>query len=463
MSNAEKKRPLPLPAEPVGVIAVGVEGRATIEYLLARGVEEITAVDARRIEGLPAGVETVFGDGYDRDLSRFATIFKSPGIRPDHPSLAIARAGGSIVTSALSYFMERCPCPVVGVTGTVGKGTASSIAARALEASGFTTHLGGNIGKSPLEFIDSVEPGHRVVLEISSFQAMDLSTPPAVGVVLKTTSEHLDWHRDTGEYRSAKAEMLAGQGPSDVVVFNADSHGAAEVARSGEGRKVGFSTAGRLDEGFFTAEGKVVMRRGGRDEILPLDPVSVRLMGAFNMENVLAATAAAIEAGGEIGAVCAAAEAFESLPHRLELAAEGGGVRYYNDSYATRPEAAMAAVGAFDGPLALVMGGSEKNADFSELVGVLRGKRDIVRIGLIGATARRMREAILAEGPVHFGVEIHESLEAAMESGVDSLGEGGGILLMAPACASFGMFPNYKVRGERFRAKAVELAGARGV
>lgn len=456
MSNVDRKKALEV-VQPVGVIAVGVEGRASIDYLLSHGITDITAMDRTEIEGLPGGVKKVFGGEYDRDLSRFATIFRSPGIRPDHPELEKARKAGTRVTSALSYFMERCPCPVIGVTGTVGKGTASSIIAKALEGSGFTTHLGGNIGKSPLDFIDSVEPEHRVVLEISSFQAMDLSTAPSIGVILKTTSEHLDWHRDTEEYRAAKAVMLAGQGPGDVTIFNADSPGAVEIARRGPGRKVGFSLAKEVAEGFFLRGDSVFCRKDGVEVELPLSPRAVRLKGRFNLENILAGVGAAVEAGGGVKESCAAASSFESLPHRLELAATGGGIRYYNDSYATRPEAAVAAIEALEGPMALILGGSEKNADFGELVDSVVRKPGLVHVGLIGATASRIRDEIARRGEPVFRMELYDSLEEAMEAGASSLPEGGTVLL-APACASFGMFPNYKVRGERFRARAMDLA-----
>ncbi len=444
--------------EPIGIIAVGVEGRASINYLQGLGCNDITALDARVVEDLPPGVKVVFGDGYDRDLTRFSTIFKSPGIRPDHPSLIQARNEGTHVTSALSHFLERCPCPVVGMTGTVGKGTACSIAAASLEEAGFTTHLGGNIGKSPLDFLDLVEPDHRVVLEISSFQAMDLSVSPPVGAILKTTSEHLDWHVDTAEYRLAKSNMLAHQTPDDAVIFNMDEEGSREIAAASSGRRFGYSLRGPVEQGIFLDGGSLYLKVDGNETVLPIDPKGVGLRGRFNLENIAAGICAAIVAGGDVDPVCRAAASFKSLPHRLELAATGGGIFFYNDSYATRPEAAVAAIRAFDGPLALVMGGSEKHADFTELVQVLKGGSSIVQVGLIGATARRMEEAIRAGGQPPFTVLRFETLEEAMESGASALG-GDGTLLMAPACASFGLFQNYKVRGERFRAKARELAG----
>jgi UDP-N-acetylmuramoylalanine--D-glutamate ligase len=444
-------------AEPIAVLGVGVEGISTVSYLLSHGATRVTALDAKRVEGLPAGVETRFGEGYDRDLREFATVFRSPGIRPDREGLVEARAGGTRVTSALSLFLERCPARAIGVTGTLGKGTASSLVAACLRAAGLEAHLGGNIGRNPLDFLDGVRPDDFVVLEISSFQAMDLAASPEIAVILRTTSEHLDWHRDTAEYRAAKAGLVAHQTASDTVIFNADSDGAAEIAAASRGRRLAFAIAREVDSGVFARGDELVLRVDGREEVLPFDASRVRLVGRFNLENVAAGVAAALAAGAPGEAVCRAAERFEGLPHRLERVVEADGIVFYNDSYATRPDAAIAAIEAFDAPLAVILGGSEKNADFGPLAARLAARPNVVRVALIGATAGRLAAAISAAGPSRFPVVAHATMEEAMEASAQAL-RGRGVVLLSPACASFGLFPNYKVRGERFRAKAQELA-----
>jgi UDP-N-acetylmuramoylalanine--D-glutamate ligase len=448
--------------EPIAVFGVGVEGVSTISYLLSHGATRVTALDAKGAGGLPPGVEVRSGDGYDRDLGRFATVFRSPGIRPDHPALAEARARGTVITSALSLFLSRCPSPVIGVTGTLGKGTACSLATACLEAAGLSAHLGGNIGKNPLDFLDTVRADHRVVLEISSFQAMDLAASPEVAVVLKTTSEHLDWHLDTAEYRAAKAGLVAHQTPDDAVVFNAESEGAREIAAASPGRRVSFAVAGEVDEGIFVRGDALVWRRAGDEELLPFDAARMRLVGRFNLENVAAGVAAALTAGAAVAPACRAAESFGGLPHRLERVAEANGVVFFNDSYATRPEAAIAALEAFDAPLALILGGSEKHADFGPLARALVARRNIVYVALIGATAPRLEAAILGAGTPRIPLVGHATMEAAMEACAAAVRSRGGVVLLSPACASFGLFQNYKVRGEKFRAKALELAGLRG-
>ncbi|MCP4674657.1 MAG: UDP-N-acetylmuramoyl-L-alanine--D-glutamate ligase [Deltaproteobacteria bacterium] len=444
--------------EPIGILGVGVEGRATIDYLLREGICDITALDRREIGDLPAGVKSVFGADHDQDLEKFATIFRSPGIRPDHPSLTAARSAGCLVTSAVSHFLEQCPALTIGVTGTVGKGTAASLVARMLEQDGRTVHLGGNIGSSPLEFLRDVNPEHVVVLEISSFQAMDVTSSPGIGVILKTTSEHLDWHVDLDEYLDAKANLLAAQGTKDTVVYNADASPSVRIADSGSTRRLAYSLTSEVEEGIYCNGGRFILRLDGRESTLPLDLDQVRLPGFFNLENVAAAILAAHAAGGSTEAICLAGVQFEGLPHRLELAAEAGAIRFYNDSYATRPEAALGALSCFDDvPLAIILGGSEKYADFSVLAKALVEHPKIVEIGLIGETAGRLKRAIDKAGQYRFDVIEYEDLEPAMDGAVRAL-SGSGVVLLAPACASFGLFPNYKVRGERFRAKAALLA-----
>ncbi len=444
--------------EPVAVFGVGVEGRSTIAYLLRQGVTRITALDRNEIGDLPEEIETVFGADHDQGLERFATIFRSPGIRPDHPSLTTAQEAGAVITSAVSHFLELCPAPTVGVTGTVGKGTAASLIAEMLKEDGFTVHLGGNIGASPLDFVADVSPEDRVVLEISSFQAMDIVTSPEIAVVLKTTSEHLDWHVDLDEYLDAKANLLAAQRPSDTVVFNADAPGSTRIGSSGSAERFTCSLIKEVDRGIFLKEDKFVLRRKDDDEVLPLRLDHVRIPGRFNWENLAAAILAAIAAGGTPETACRIAEQFEGLDHRLEFVAEGRGISFYNDSYATRPEAALGALSCFeDVPLALILGGSEKYADFEELAKAVVAHRHIVEVGLIGATAGRLSRILESVGPRKFRMVEYENLEPAMEGAVRALGDSG-VVLLAPACASFGLFPNYKVRGERFRAKAKQLA-----
>ena len=484
---------------PIGLAGCGVEGLATLAYLRGHGIGEVWLFDrtlaaqrqqakqGQQGEALPAKIAglPLFGDAqWVAELPRCGTVFRSPGVRPDHPGLAAARAAGATITSATDWFLRHCPAPVVGVTGTVGKGTAATLTHQALTASGIPSRLAGNIGLNPLAFLDEVLAGQPVVLELSSFQLMDLGpVKPAVAVVLRTSEDHLDWHSDVAEYLRAKSRLIAPQGMlpdgrRQTVITCADAPGSVRVveqalgAGAADGGAPGLlavSRAGPVREGIGVRDGQVLrFRTDGAgstraERLAPLERLT--LPGPFNLENATAAFLAAEALGAERERALAALAAFPGLPHRLERVGVARGIACFNDSYATRPDATVAALGAFDGPLALILGGSEKYADFRELAEALCRHRDLRRVLLIGATAERLeREIAGAAGRQGTRAPIcvrYPGLREAFEAGLAALeGAGeGGVLLLSPACASFGLFPNYKVRGERFKALVQEAAG----
>jgi UDP-N-acetylmuramoylalanine--D-glutamate ligase len=310
---------------------------------------------------------------------------------------------------------------------------------------------------------------------------------PEVAVVLRTTAEHLDWHRDVAEYRAAKRGLLAdvhAAGPVQRVIYCADSAGSCEVVGAALPAALAVSLRGPVADGIGRAEGHVLHYQAGRPQPLPaLERLT--LPGAFNLENAAAAYLAAEALAEGLGRAAAARTdaaaqaiaAFPGLPHRLEPVGTvgaagaggkagaagatgpgdaGGGVRCYNDSYATRPDATLGALSAFeDAPLALIAGGSEKHADFAPLAAALCRHPTLARLVLIGTTAPRIAAEVEAAarllGRPAPPIARAESLEAAFAAAREAL-PAGGVLLFSPACASFDMFPNYKVRGERFRA-----------
>ncbi len=354
----------------------------------------------------------------------------------------------------------------VGVTGTVGKGTTVSLIGEALRTAGIGCHLGGNIGLNPLAFLREVAPEQVVVLELSSFQLMDLAgRRPDVAVVLRTSSEHLDWHRDVEEYRAAKRGLLAPEGAAQTVIFCADSEGSREVAEPRLAEALSVSLLSPVREGFGASGAGWARFRNGAPEPLP-EFEELHLPGRFNLENAAAALLAAEAVGADSARARQGIAGFPGLPHRLERAGKVGGVECYNDSYATRPEATLGALSVFSEPLALILGGSEKHADFRALCEALCRHPTLRRTVLMGSTARRLREELVSTArelglpvPAH---QIADGLGAAFQQGLAALG-GEGVLVLSPACASFDMFPNYKVRGERFCGLVKEAeARARG-
>jgi UDP-N-acetylmuramoylalanine--D-glutamate ligase len=471
--------PRPVLAEPIGVVGYGVEGRSTARYLLARGFRDITVFDKAGPRDLEAGLRRA-APGADGDwlegLARMRTVFRSAGVRPDLPALAeFAAAGGTLTSQVGLAFSLAGPGRIIGVTGTLGKGTCCSLLEAMLREAGIKAALGGNIGVPALDLAADLEEGALLILELSSFQLSALPVSPRIAVVLRTTSEHLDWHLSQREYWEHKGNLAAHQGPGDLLVHCADAPGSVHIAGLSAARKLSFG-AGPGGPG----AGPDIRIAGDRLEWVTrgftLSLAETRLKGGFNLENLAAAAAVALELGADPARVKAAAAAFAGLEHRLEFVREHRGIAYWNDSYATRPEAALGAVAALsDRPLGLILGGSEKHADFRDLAAAIAGAGHVRAIAFIGQTGERLREELLragvgrpgracpagAEALRRFPRLEEASLAEAMAFLASALGAGAGgpggpigpagHIALSPACASFGMFENYKERGKAFK------------
>lgn len=460
----------PVLQEPIGVLGYGVEGQSTCRFLLERGFKNITIFDRTSPKDLDPRLrhaQTGPGGNYLEGLPVMKTVFRSAGVRPDLPELEAFLARGGTLTSqvGLAFHLagrER----IIGVTGTVGKGTCCSILHDMLLASGIKARLGGNIGVPALDLAASLGEDELLILELSSFQLSALPVSPRVAVVLRTTSEHLDWHASQEEYWRHKANLVANQQPGDLLVYCADAPGSAWMAAQGDARKIAYGRSAEIrlgDEGLAWVTRKFTLALA-----------ETRLKGAFNLENLAPAAAVALELGAVPARVKAAAADFRGLEHRLEFVREHRGISYYNDSYATRPEATLGAIEALkDGPLGLILGGSEKHADFQELAAAIASSEHVRAIALIGQTSERLRDELLRAGVGVRGVACpagagdmptFPSLESALGFLVEAIGKvhpddagasgkarGTPSIALSPACASFGMFENYKERGKAFK------------
>jgi UDP-N-acetylmuramoylalanine--D-glutamate ligase len=442
----------PALAEPIGILGYGVEGASTCRFLLARGFTDITVFDRNPPKDLDRGVRYAGSGegspyGYLSGLGSMRTVFRSAGVRPDLPPLADFLARGGILTSQTGLAFSLVGADrIIGVTGTVGKGTCCSLLDAMLREAGIAARLGGNIGVPALELAGALDPGEKLILELSSFQLSTLSQSPRLAAVLRTTSEHLDWHHDREEYWLHKSRLVSFQSPSDALAFCADAEGSAWIAARSPARKLPFGSGSEIR---IDGDSVTWIKRGFR---VPL--AATRLTGAFNLENIAAAGTLALEAGAEPRHVVAAAMTFNGLEHRLEFVRERAGLSFYNDSYATRPEAAIGAIRALsDRPLGLILGGSEKHADFSELAAVVAASPHVRAVALIGQTAGRLEASLRAAGiPRPDGspaLETCAGLEEATAFLMDRVPQGS--LLLSPACASFGLFENYKERGKAFK------------
>jgi UDP-N-acetylmuramoylalanine--D-glutamate ligase len=415
----------PSPGERALVVGLGLSGLAVARFLSQAGVG-VRVCDLRPAElleefaaALPDEVELRPGGYGDEVLEGCQAVFASPGVPWDAPLLERARELGLPVSSEVDLFFRLCPAPIVGVSGTNGKTTTTALVGDVLRRGTRPVLVGGNIGETVLDRLPEVTPGHWVVLELSSFQLESIDRPrPRIGVVLNITPDHLDRHGSFEHYLDAKARILEFQGPEDHAVLN----GADPACRRLAGR-----TAAHIV--WF-------------DQHLPEPRMPVP--GRHNLENAKAAAAVGRLAGLEDRDIEAAISAFGGVEHRLELVGEWGGVRWYNDSKATNPEAARVGLAAFaDQPVVLIAGGYGSGFELDDwLAEVRQGTAAVV---LLGASAE-----LLADRLQGHRVERAASLEEAVER-AGSLAQPGSVVLLSPGYKSFDMFSGFEERGRRFK------------
>jgi len=459
----------------IGILGGGVEGLAVAEYLAAHGYKDVTLYDEKTVlEGADGGsisgappVPVVLGKGAFDSIDECDAVFRSPGIHPDR-----LKGFGGEITSTIRFFMENRKGKVIGVTGTKGKGTTSALIYEILKEDSRDAYLGGNIGESPLNFLDDLKEDSLTVLELSSFQLQDLTVSPDVAVVLMTTSDHMDYHKDKDDYWVAKMPVARFMGEDGILIVNKDYDYAESFLGLGKGKKLMVSTKGMVEKGAFLSSGRILFMScdGGmcRREVI-LETAQVALPGPHNLENVLAAVCVAMSLDVSIDVIAKVVYRFSGLEHRLEFVDEVGGVKFYNDSFSTTPETCVAAARAFDAPTFLICGGSEKFSDYSDWARELQENMNVKAVFLIGDTAGRMEEALdmaamrekvgivgketaknKAGAPFALKVYRCGNLEEAV-SLARAAARAGDFVIMSPAAASFGLFKNYKERGKRFR------------
>src|SRR5260221_1051754 len=338
----------------IAILGMGIEGKATAEYFTSHGIR-FSALD-EKIDG-PFTVE---------QLSQFDVVVRSPGISPLRQVLINAVEQGIEITSQMDIFFDNCPSKIVGVTGTKGKGTTSALIYEMLKTAGTDAYIGGNIGKPPISFLDTLTPQSIVVLEMSSFQLMDIRKSPQVAVMLMVTSEHLDYHATTEEYVDAKRNILNFQTADDMAILNSDYPSTRQSDKHTAGKVAWVSRYQPVKTGCFVDNNTVILRVNDAEEKV-IDIEDILLPGGHNLENVCAAVMAAHFLGIGISDMQQVLETFKGLEHRLELVREVKGGRYYDDSFSTTPETAIAAILAFKDPKIVILGGSSKVADFTEL------------------------------------------------------------------------------------------------
>lgn len=427
------------------------------------------------------GVQFAFGPL--PSLSAFDVIIRSPGVRLHHPRLTEINPRKTAITSVTKIFFNRCPCPIVGVTGTKGKGTTATLIYEMLINGGKDAYLGGNIGVPPLTFLPKLTQFSRVVLELSSFQLIDLTKSPHVAVILMVTNEHQDYHRGQDEYRDTKEKIIAFQRPDDFAVVCMDYEQSRLIGTHARGTVYWYSRQ-KSDAQCFVRDGMMVWRNGGKEEeILPV--ADIRIPGKHNWENVCAAATVAKILHIPNKIFQNTVRQFTGLPHRLQFVGAIDGVQFYDDSFSTTPETTIAAIEALDKPKVLILGGSGKQSDFSSLAQTIRHMPGIRAVIGIGEEWKRIKEALLTD-PMYqmrimkydqdYAVQPPATIKAHGKTVIEGcrtmqdivhiasrLANPGDVVLLSPACASFGMFQNYKDRGDQFIQAVHALQGAQSM
>lgn len=444
----------------IAVIGFGIEGESVIKFLLSHNPRKISVLDEKERSSFDEvtlnsyeerGVEFIFGK--IASLKGWDVAFRSPGLNPELPLFIEAREFGIEVTSATKAFFDLCPCPIIGVTGTKGKGTTSTLIYEMLKKEGKDAYLGGNIGIPPLSFISKLTKNSQVVLELSSFQLMDLHKSPHIAVMLMITSEHLDYHKDEYEYVEAKRNIVRFQSVGDFTVLNKDYLASRETDIYTDGAVYYISREQDIEKGCFVKNNKIMLRVNDSEQEV-LDTKGIALKGKHNWENVCAAIMAARLGGAKMEAILSVAKSFKGLEHRIEHVATKNGVAYYDDSFSTTPETAIAAIEAFEEPKIIILGGSSKNSDFSELGKVISESDSIRAIIGIGVEWERIKSAIYRTGVQY--IEGANSMKDIVQQ-AQEVGTVGDVVILSPACASFDMFKSYKDRGEQFKKEVQAL------
>lgn len=448
----------------VAVMGIGVSNTPLVQLLLKAGIS-VTACDKKTMEQLgdeaeeliSLGAELRLGKDYLRDLTE-DVIFRTPGMRPDLPELLRAKERGSVVTSEMEAFFEVCPCTLIGVTGSDGKTTTTTLIAEMLRSEGKRVHLGGNIGRPLLSDAGGMKHGDFAVLELSSFQLMTMERSPHIAVVTNLAPNHLDMHTSMEEYIAAKENIFTHQKKNDIAIFNGDNEITRGFAKKAPGRVRLFSRFTEPEEGVFLRGDTIWSRRGGKERaVLPVS--GILIPGMHNVENYMAAIAAT-EGLVRDETVRSLAASFPGVEHRIELVRKLGGAAYYNDSIASSPSRTIAGLRSFPDKVILIAGGYDKHIPFDVLgPEVVRHVKTLV---LTGSTAEKIRESVEKAPEYREGkpkiIMIPEFDEAVKTAAGEA--KPGDTVILSPACASFDRFKNFAQRGEHFKKLVQEMGGS---
>ena len=445
----------------VAVIGIGVSNTPLIELLLGYGIS-VTACDkkergafgdlADRLEkwGCRLQLGETYLQGLDQDV-----IFRSPGIRPDIPEFLEAAQRGSTITSEMEVFFDVCPCHTIGVTGSDGKTTTTTIIAELLKAAGKTVYVGGNIGHPLLSEVTKMKSGDYAVLELSSFQLLTMEKSPEIAVVTNLAPNHLNVHKGMEEYVRAKANIFLHQNVAQKVILNYDNDLTRAFADQAPGKVVFFSRKDPQHGDVVLRDDVITVKEGASARaVLPVRDIAIP--GVHNVENYMAAVAA-VDGLADDEVIRAVAASFAGVEHRIELVRERRGVRYYNDSIASSPTRTIAGLRSFRQKVILIAGGKDKDIPYDALgPEIVEHVKFLILTGgdVLGSTVPKICAAVLNAPGYHaqdLPILFVDDFDKAVQTAAAHAREGD-VVLLSPASTSFDKFANFMERGNRFKA-----------
>ena len=454
----------------IALLGFGIENISVAMFFLKHGIDFVILDKEDDKLGNPEGqkliddnkLTIITGKKYLSTLSDFNMVIRSPGVPYLTKEIQSAKSSGVEITSSTKLFFDHSPAKIVGVTGTKGKGTTASLITEILKASRKSkvkslkskVYLAGNIGVPSFDIVENIKSDDLVVFELSSFQLQDMESSPHIAVVVNLADDHLDYHQTLDEYRATKQNILKYQSASDFAVINQDYSESRKLAEFGKAKKYFFSSKEKIESGAYVdVAGDVFVNIDGEEKICSQN--ELKLIGRHNLENIACAAIVGKILQVPTNAIHDAVKEFNGLPHRLEFIREVDGIKFYNDSFSTNPTPTIAAIKSFSDPITIILGGSSKGADFSELAEEI-GNSSVQNVVVIGIEGPRIRSALekseIKVNIINGGKSIESIITAALKNT-----SAGGVILFSPACASFDMFKNYKDRGEKFKLAVGKL------
>ena len=441
----------------VAVIGLGVSNIPLLDYLYEKKAK-VTVFDERTIDEINKNIkdkitaynfEFSFGKNCLENLKDFNIIFRSPSCLPTRPELEAEEKRGAVVTTEVEMLMEMCPCKIIGVTGSDGKTTTTSLINSILQTAGYNTFLGGNIGTPLFTRLPEMKPDDIVVLELSSFQLMNMNISPDIAVITNITPNHLNIHKDYEEYIESKKNIFKNQDENGILILNYDNDITRSCSKEANGKVVFFSSKTKLDNGFIVDE-DIIKECDDRVRKHIINADEIILRGKHNLQNIataLAATKTLVNMDTAIRAI----KEFKPVEHRIEFIKEIDGVKWYNDSASSSPTRTISGINAFKENIILIAGGYDKNLDYEPLAKPIVEK--VSTLILIGQTAEKIFEVVKREADIQnkkIKIYMCDALEQTIDLAKKSAKKGD-VVLFSPASASFDMFKDFADRGQKFK------------